>query len=140
VTRELVRAIRTESAAALKHWFGVGTKAVWNWRRAFRVERLGTRGSRQAHRAASLQGGAAMRAKDWTDEELDRKSAAARARGTRPGPRWKDTGWTPDQLALLGTDDDEVIARKVGRTPGAVRSQRAVRKIPAFRDRRRRSP
>jgi hypothetical protein len=86
VNRELVRAIRTESAAALRHWFGVGTKAAWNWRRAFRVPRLGTKGSRRAHLAASLRGGAAMRAKEWADEELDRESAAAKACGTRPGP------------------------------------------------------
>jgi hypothetical protein len=47
VTEELKRAILSESAAALMSWFGVGEHAVWNWRRAFGVAALGTRGSRQ---------------------------------------------------------------------------------------------
>src|SRR5438874_4584445 len=37
VTEDLVRAIRTESAQALKWWFGVSTHTVWCWRRAFGV-------------------------------------------------------------------------------------------------------
>jgi hypothetical protein len=37
VNAELVRAIKTESAAALKHWFGVTTGVVWKWRKTFGV-------------------------------------------------------------------------------------------------------
>ena len=37
VCDELVRCIRSESAEAIKHWFGVSTNAVWNWRRRGRV-------------------------------------------------------------------------------------------------------
>jgi hypothetical protein len=47
VNDELKRAILSESAVALMHWFGVSSKAVWNWRRAFGISRLGTPGSRQ---------------------------------------------------------------------------------------------
>ena len=46
--------------------------------------------------------------------------------------------WTRRELALLGTDDDDVIAAKVGRTPEAVRLMRRKRRVPQFRDRRRR--
>jgi hypothetical protein len=56
VTDELRRAILSESAAALHHWFGVGDSAVWAWRRAFGVTKYGTEGSRRLHRAASERG------------------------------------------------------------------------------------
>src|SRR5580692_10451933 len=50
IDEELERAIRTESAIALKHWFGVSTKAVWNWRRSFGIGQWGTQGSRRLHK------------------------------------------------------------------------------------------
>jgi hypothetical protein len=34
VDDELARAIRQESAAAIKYWWGVGSNAVWKWRQA----------------------------------------------------------------------------------------------------------
>src|SRR5262249_47533717 len=37
VDEELARAIRTESAEALKYWFGIGTHAAWHWRKAFGI-------------------------------------------------------------------------------------------------------
>src|SRR5262245_61476006 len=62
VTEELVRAIRSESAAALKHWFGVSTHTVWSWRRAFGVQgHWGTPGSRRLHQELSARGAAATR-------------------------------------------------------------------------------
>jgi hypothetical protein len=45
--------------------------------------------------------------------------------------------WTRRELALLGTDDDEVVASKIGRTPNAVGVMRRRRKVPKFCDRRR---
>jgi hypothetical protein len=56
VDEELARAIRTESAAALRYWWGVGVKLVWQWRHAFAIGRAGTPGStgssRPRHRKA----------------------------------------------------------------------------------------
>ena len=140
VNEELARAIRTESATALRCWFGVGVTAAWRWRKAFGVGgRATTPGSRKAIRAAAVKGAAAVKAKDWTDDELDRMLEAAKRRGTRPPSRWTPArgGWTAAQVKLLGTDRDEVIAKRIGKSASAVRGKRMRLKIPAFRDRRR---
>ena len=80
------------------------------------------------------EGRDAIKAKEWTDEELDAKSATSKRLGLKPGPRWTPErgGWTAEQMALLGTDHDKVIAKKLGRTQRAVTTQRVKRKIPAF--------
>ena len=138
VNEELAKAIRTESATALRCWFGVGVKAVWLWRKAFGVGgHATTPGSRNAIRAAAVKGAAAIKAKDWTDEELDRMAEAAKRRGTRPPQRWTPArgGWTAAQVKLLGTDHDEVIAKRIGRTTEAVRVKRVRFGIPGFKER-----
>ena len=127
-----------ESVIALQYWFGVGVKAVWLWRKALGVGgHSTTTGSRKAIRAAALKGAAAIKEKDWTDEELDRMADAAKQRGTRPPPRWTPAtgGWTAAQVKLLGTDRDEVIAKRIGRTTDAVTVKRVRFGIPVFRDR-----
>jgi hypothetical protein len=56
VNSTLERAIRTESAAAMAHWFGLSLKPVTWWRRAFGVKgRLGTPGSRQISRKLRIR-------------------------------------------------------------------------------------
>src|SRR5579871_121276 len=75
---------------------------------------------------SSAKGAAAMKSKEWTAEDLDRKSKLSKRLGLKPTGRWAVGGWTDEQLALLGTDDDEVIAARVGRTKGAVQAKRAV--------------
>jgi hypothetical protein len=133
VNEELEKAIRTESAAALRCWFGIGAHAVWNWRKAFGVNGCATTpGSRRAIRVAAVKGAAAIKARDWTDEELDRMADAAKQRGTPA-----TGGWTTAQVKLLGTDCDKAIARRIGKTVGAVTVKRVRLKIPVFRDRRR---
>ncbi|MDB5312585.1 MAG: hypothetical protein JWO38_6787 [Gemmataceae bacterium] len=133
VNEDLVRAIRTESAAALMNWFGVGSHAAWNRRKRFTGGgKFPTRGSTAAHRKASQTGNEGMKAKEWTDEERDRKAELSNALGLRPGPRWTEDGWTAEQLALLGTDRDEVIAVRVGRSVRAVTVKRVRLKIRAF--------
>lgn len=137
VTRDLERAIRTESALALKHHFGIQTTLAWRYRKWLGVEgHIKTPGSRHLQQEVSEKGAAGIKAKEWTDEELDRKAEAAKRCGTRPGERWSELRWTADQDALLGTDDDEVIGARIGRTAAAVRSRRQLKKVPRFRDRR----
>ena len=135
VNADLVKAIRTESAAALRYWFGVGVTVVWKWRRTFGVGgRATTRGSRAAIRAAARAGAEAMKSRGWTTDERKAKAATARRIRLRPPTRWTPArgGWTADQVALLGTDHDEAIAKRIGRSPGAVTSKRVGLKIPAY--------
>jgi hypothetical protein len=123
---ELLRAIRTESAVALKVWFGASTTTVWAWRKAFGVGgRATTRGSRKAIRAAAIRGAAAVRAKEWTDAELDKKAATSKHLGLRPPDRWKGRGgWIDAQVRLLARMTDEQVARRTGRSVNAVRNKR----------------
>jgi hypothetical protein len=47
-------------------------------------------------------------------------------------PTAKHHCWTPEELALLGTDTDEAVARRLGRTRSAVTSRRVNMGIGAF--------
>jgi hypothetical protein len=71
VDDELLRAIRTESALALKYWFGVGSRAVWNWRKAFGVVKWGTEGSRRLHRALSEAGAEVTRGRPLSRKQVE---------------------------------------------------------------------
>jgi hypothetical protein len=133
VNATLRRAIKTESAVALKYWFGMSTLVAWKLRKWAGVEgHTGTEGSRRLQQEVSDRGAAGMRAKEWTDEELDACSKRAKRLGLKPYGRWAEGGWTATEDALLGTDHDDVIAERIGRTKSAVTSRRVRRKIPAF--------
>jgi hypothetical protein len=126
VNTTLIRAIRTESAAALQHWFGVGAKASWNWRRRFvpSAGHVRTDGDRAAQLRASEKGAAAWRGVELSDEACDARSVAAKAAGRKYPNRWAHGDWTAAELALLGTAPDDVVAAQIGRTLGAVRGRR----------------
>jgi hypothetical protein len=140
VDEELARAVRHESAAALRHWWSVSDGVVHRWRRAFGVGRTNCEGSQRLIRRASEMGASQVRGKRLPPEAVERRRRTALEQdlvqhirtGYNLGP-W----WTRRELALLGTDDD-VIAAKVGRTPEAVQLMRGKRWVPKFRDRRRR--
>ena len=134
VNAELQRAIRTESAAALMHWFGVKDTTAWRWRKWLKVDGwTATTGTRRLVRETAKRGGAASKAKEWTDAECDAKSETAKAhQAHKPfgAGRWAETGWTASELAQLGTDTDAAIAAKIGRTRSAVRSRRSKAGVP----------
>jgi transposase-like protein len=133
VNDELCRAIRTESAEALKYHFGVSASVVWKWRKQFGVGgRATTAGSKLAILGAAEKGAVAVKEKEWTAKERRARSRLSKQLGLKPTGRWKGKEWTEEQLALLGTDHDEAIAKKLGRTRTAVTAQRVLRKIPAF--------
>ena len=89
VTRELERAIRTESAAALMHHFGIRDTLAWRWRTWAGVEgHTATEGSRRLQQEVSEKGAAGIKPKEWTDAELDAQSELAKRLGRRPPDRW----------------------------------------------------
>ena len=126
VNDELATAIRTESAAALRYWFGVSSGVVWKWRKSFGVGgHATTQGSKKAIRAAAKKGAAGVKAKVWTDAELDAKSALSKALRLRPPDRWKGRGgWTADEVKLLAIHSDAELAAEIGRSVAAVRGKR----------------
>jgi hypothetical protein len=138
VEAELRRAILSESAEALKHWFGVSTKAVWNWRRAFGVSRLGTPGSktlRLEQNRANVP--AANRGTRTKRERRRRRVTALRLNLGRHLPaaaakRWEGRSWSQEQLALLGTAPDAELAVQFGRSENAVRVRRVRLGISRF--------
>jgi hypothetical protein len=75
VDETLVRAIRTESAAALMHHFGVSEVTAWAWRKAFGVGQWGTPGSQRLLAATTARANAAVRGKP-----LPRKAVRDRRR------------------------------------------------------------
>jgi hypothetical protein len=61
VDDELARAIRNESALALRDWWGVSVGVVARWRKALGVGWAGSPGSERLIRAASEKGAAVLR-------------------------------------------------------------------------------
>ena len=139
VNEELVRAIKTESAAALMHHFGVGVSTVWLWRKAFGVGQWGTPGSKRLLEVTTAKANDAVRGKSLSKkavrdrrrraEELDLvqhlRSYQARKRAERP--------WTEDLVALLGAMPDTRLAAKLGRTRDEVHKERVRRGILRYR-------
>jgi hypothetical protein len=131
VNATLERAIRTESALALAYWFGVSSKPVAWWRRAFGVGGLvGTRGSREVRRKQPLAGSVEP---SRVMGGADRVARAPHVPAVPPEVSGRRRTWTDAELARLGTDLDEVVAEVLGRTAAAVTWQRCRRGIPPFR-------
>jgi hypothetical protein len=68
VDDELARAIRSESATALRYWWGASVGVIWRWRKALGVGLLDNPGTHRLIRAAAQMGG-----------DRVRRQAAARA-------------------------------------------------------------
>jgi hypothetical protein len=130
--------VRCESAQAVRYWWSASPGAVYNWRKALGVERL-NEGSRRLLNALNAELGAAKKGKRQPRAQVRRRVATQRERGTLYIPRrWSETGWTPEQLARLGTLPDEQLAEQLGRTATAVRVKRTRLGIASACDRRRR--
>jgi len=138
VDSQLLRAIQTESEAAIVYWFGVSPFLVWKWRKAFGIGQWETEGSRRLHQALSETGAAVLRDKLLSREQVEQRRRRAinlnLGRYLKPGyhGRW----WTAKEMALLGKLADEVVAKKIGRPANGVRIMRTRLGIPSANDRR----
>lgn len=135
VNATLERAIRTESAVALKHWFGVTQSCSRSWRIWAGVEgrsASSTPGTRREVKKAADLGAEVVRGTELSDEACDVRSAnSKRLNLIRFGhaKRWPN-GWTTEMDAMLGTMPDEELAKRLGKSRAAVRSRRSKRGIP----------
>src|SRR5262245_14221933 len=70
VEEELARALRHESAAAIRYWWGVGITTVAWWRRVLGIGRADPEGSRMLIQAAAEAGAARVRGKRLSPDEV----------------------------------------------------------------------
>jgi hypothetical protein len=140
VDDELARAVRLESAAAVRFWWGVSGLVIWKWRKALGVGRMDNPGSRRLMLAASMKGADALRGVPLSAKQVEirRRNARALNLGRHLIPGYHGPWWTQHEVALLGKLPDEEVARRVGRTRDAVRCKRHELGIANSQDRRRR--
>ena len=136
VDKELMRAIRNESAAALIYWWEASESIVTNWRSAFGITNKNNPGSMRLFKLL----GEKIRQTPMTPErrEIQRRNAIRLnlAQYFAKYRRSNGPDWTAKEIALLGTDADRVIAEKIGRSYDAVSKKRKKLGIPRIPDRR----
>jgi hypothetical protein len=129
---ELARAVRTESAAAVRYWWGVSHGVVERWRKVLEVTRTNNPRTHQLMLEACRAGAEGIKTKEWTDQERDAKRRLAKklklVRHIKPG--YHGPLWTDEQNQLLGTLPDSEVARRTGRTENAVRIKREKIGLP----------
>ena len=140
VDEELARAIRTESAAAVGYWWGVTQGVVVRWRKALDVTRTNNPATHILIKCAAEVGAEASRKRGVTAEEREQRRQNERRHNLRQHlrPGGGRPLWAPKQLHLLGTQPDDVVARRIGRTTEAMRLKRQKLGIPNPVDWRRR--
>jgi hypothetical protein len=158
---DLVRAVRCESRLAVAHHWGVSVFVVTKWRRTLGVERLNegslriariavagarvaskkpkalaklraSKRGKPAHpntRAALLRTAQAPRVEKWR-RALSRRRKKQFREGTLKGlPNLRF--FTPEEIALLGTDTDRAVASALGRDVQTISWKRRKLRIPA---------
>jgi hypothetical protein len=138
---DLEEAVRRESAAAVRYWWGLSVSTVWKMRKALGVTRTNNEGTQRLVWHAAVRGAEAVKARAWTERErAARRRLNAElnlARNLRPG--YHGPRWTKAERDLLGRLPDEAVAARTGRTANGVRVMRTRLGIPTVRDRRRRA-
>ena len=67
-----------------------------------------------------------MKARTWTEEQRQQRQRRSQALdlGHYLQAGFHGPWWTPEEVALVGTAPDEVVAAQIGRTVNAVRVKR----------------
>jgi hypothetical protein len=134
VDEEFARALRCESALAIKYWWGASQTSVWAWRKALGVPRY-NEGSARLRVELNAETAEALPGVKLPPEQVERRRRTARELGLRPDPSHVNgRPWMEEELALLGKLPDDEVARRTGRTWGAVRQRRNLLKIPTAKD------
>src|SRR5262249_29899305 len=126
VEEELARAIRHESAAALGYWWGVSEGVVCRWRKALGVGRADGAGSRRLIQAPADGGAEPTRGTDPPSHQVERRrrTAIALNLGRNLVTGYHGPLWAEEDIALLSTEPDALIAGRLGKTLNAVRLKR----------------
>jgi hypothetical protein len=131
---ESARAVRCESALAIKYWWGASQTSVRAWRQALGVPKF-NEGSARLRVELNAEIGAARRGVKLPQDQVERRRRTARELGLRPNPSHiNGRPWTQEELALLGKLPDDEVTRHTGRTWGAVTQRRNLLKIPTAKD------
>jgi hypothetical protein len=140
VDETLARAIRLESSLAVQLWWGVSGSTVWLWRQALGVEEF-NEGSAKLRTELNHQIGDRQRGRKLPPEQVQRRRQTANTLnlGRNLVKGYHGPHWTKAQLRILGTEPDDLVAAKIGRTVSAVRIMRTRLGIPTARDRRTRA-
>jgi DNA-binding XRE family transcriptional regulator len=157
---DLIKAVQRESGIAISHHFGISTGTVKKWRQELKVPRR-NEGSARLWRDIALDRTddrlSRARENSKTPAARDKIAATLRSRPLSPAliegarrnakkPRteswkkkmsefWRKRAlelWKPEEDALLGTDTDANIARKLNRKYDVVFTRRCRLGIPPF--------
>jgi hypothetical protein len=130
----LARAVRTEAAIAVAHWWGVTPLTVWTWRKALGVG-AATPGTSRLRRAQALgpAGTAALAKAQAKAQDPGRRAKIAAARRGNPRPRHVIEAM---RAATLGRKHTEQTRRRMSEAHRR-RGTRPLKAGPARRKRRR---
>jgi len=135
VEDELARALRSESAAAVSYWWGIGKTTVAKWRKALGVTKTNNEGTHRLVRAATEKALAVALETELSEDERERRREVMRSMRlweVAPAVTFGKP-WTPEDDAVLGTLRDAEAAERTGHTLDGVRDRRRELGIPGFR-------
>jgi hypothetical protein len=134
VDEELARAVRQESAAAIRYWWGVSNVTAIKWRKALGANRRNNEGSQVLIRDATTKARAAQNPIRSAEYRQKQRENIIRRRLSGLAPELiGGKAWTPEQKALLGTIPDREIVSRTGHPYSSVKTMRLKFRIPCCR-------